>query len=137
MAGEIVVGYDGAGGSHAALREAVQLGSELKVPLVVVFAFQPPMVERQVADHREALLEYGTKQVQQAVEKAREGGVEAEGVVVDRRPADALIQVADERDGRMIMVGSCGEGRLKGALLGSTPHRLLQTTHRPVVVVPG
>ena len=35
----------------------------------------------------------------------------------------------------MIVVGSYGERRCKGALVGSTPHRLLHLTERPVLVV--
>jgi len=37
----------------------------------------------------------------------------------------------------MIVVGSYGEKPLRGAILGSTPHRLLHLTERPVLVVRG
>jgi nucleotide-binding universal stress UspA family protein len=37
----------------------------------------------------------------------------------------------------VIVVGSYGESPLKGAILGSTPHKLLHISERPVVVVPG
>ena len=36
----------------------------------------------------------------------------------------------------MIVVGSYGEPPLKGMILGSTPNKLLHTSHRPVLVVP-
>ena len=36
----------------------------------------------------------------------------------------------------MIVVGSHGEGFLAGAVLGTTPHRLLQRSRIPVLVVP-
>ena len=136
MSGEIVLGYDGTEGSEAALAEALRLCDELGITLVVVFGFQPPVVEREIADHRRALREHGEKQVRHAVERARECGVEAHGVVVDKRPSEALVQVAGEHHGRCIVVGTNGEGPLKGALLGSTPHKLLQVADRPVVVVP-
>jgi nucleotide-binding universal stress UspA family protein len=137
MSGEIVLGYDGTEGSEAALEEAVRLSDQLGLALVAVFGFQPPVVEREIADHREALLEYGKKQVTHAVERARECGVEAQGVVVDKRPSEALVQVAEEHHGRCIVVGTSGIGPIKSALLGSTPHKLLQVADRPVVVVPG
>ena len=137
MAGEIVVGYDGTDGSEAALAEAVRLSEGLGAPLMAVFGYKPPVVEREIADHQAALHEYGEARVRQAVEQAREAGVEAHGMVVAKRPSAALAQVAGERDARCIVVGSSGEGPIKGALLGSTPHKLLQLADRPVVVVPG
>ena len=36
----------------------------------------------------------------------------------------------------MIVVGSYGESPIKGAILGSTPHKLLHRAERPVLVVP-
>jgi nucleotide-binding universal stress UspA family protein len=36
----------------------------------------------------------------------------------------------------MIVVGSYGESPLRGAVLGSTPHKLLHLAERPVLVVP-
>jgi nucleotide-binding universal stress UspA family protein len=35
----------------------------------------------------------------------------------------------------MIVVGSHGEGPLKGAIIGSTPHKLIQLSSVPVLVV--
>jgi nucleotide-binding universal stress UspA family protein len=53
-----------------------------------------------------------------------------------KKPAEALAELADERDARMIVIGSHGEGPIRGAILGSTPHKLLQRSGRPVLVVP-
>ena len=38
-------------------------------------------------------------------------------------------------DAQMIVVGSYGEKPLKGALIGSTAHKLLHLSERPVLVV--
>jgi nucleotide-binding universal stress UspA family protein len=53
-------------------------------------------------------------------------------VALDR----ALVELADRHDARMIVVGSYGERPIKGAILGSTPHKLLHLAGRPVLVVP-
>jgi len=66
---------------------------------------------------------------------AREAGVDPELVIREQSSADALIEVADECDARMIVVGSYGETPLKSALVGSTPTRLLHLSERPVLVV--
>ena len=36
----------------------------------------------------------------------------------------------------MLVVGTRGEGPFRSAFIGSTPHKLLQTAGRPVLVVP-
>ena len=36
----------------------------------------------------------------------------------------------------MIVVGTYGEHPLRGAILGSTPHKLLHLSSRPVLAVP-
>ncbi len=56
-------------------------------------------------------------------------------IVEDARPR-RWSRSRDERDARLIVVGTHGESPMKGALLGSTPHKLLQLADRPVLVVP-
>ena len=56
--------------------------------------------------------------------------------LVDERPVDALLAVAEEHAARFIVVGGYGESPLRGAILGSTPHKLLHLSETPVVVVP-
>jgi nucleotide-binding universal stress UspA family protein len=139
MAGEIVVGYDGGEGAEAALGEAIALAKDLGTGLVLGFGFFPSLPERQARDYIDALQEFGEKATGEAVERAKQAGVEAEAVVVAKRPAEGLAELADERDARMVVVGSHGERPLAGALLGSTPHKLLHISHKPVLVarVPG
>jgi nucleotide-binding universal stress UspA family protein len=52
------------------------------------------------------------------------------------RPVEALMSVAAEREARAIVVGSQGEHPMKGAILGSTPHKLLHLSEHPILVVP-
>jgi nucleotide-binding universal stress UspA family protein len=57
--------------------------------------------------------------------------------LVQKRPSAALTELAEREDARMIVVGTYGESPIKGAILGSTPHKLLHLSDRPVLVVPG
>ena len=57
-------------------------------------------------------------------------------LLVAKRAAEALIETAEKRDARMIVVGSFGDPPLKGMILGSTPNKLLHLSERPVLVVP-
>ena len=56
--------------------------------------------------------------------------------LVDERPAQALVDAADEHDALVIVVGTWSESPLRGALLGSVAHKLLQLATRPVLCVP-
>jgi nucleotide-binding universal stress UspA family protein len=50
--------------------------------------------------------------------------------------AMALNPAADRHDARVIVVGTSGESPLRGAVLGSVPHKLLHLSSRPVLCVP-
>jgi nucleotide-binding universal stress UspA family protein len=137
MAGELVVGYDGSEGSQAALAEAIALCGDLGCDLVAVFGYGIPVPERESRDYREALHQVGEERTADAVGRARAAGVEARGEVVFEHAAQALVGIAEANDARMIVVGSRGDSSLKSFLLGSTPHKLVNLSERPVLVVHG
>jgi nucleotide-binding universal stress UspA family protein len=135
--GQIVVGYDSSAWGDAALSSALGIAAELGDKVVVVFGYAPPGTwGGEIVEHEEAIEELGEKLMSKAKTKAGELGVEIETELVPKRAAEALIDVADQRDARMIVVGSTGEPQLKGMILGSTPNKLLHLSDRPVLVVP-
>jgi nucleotide-binding universal stress UspA family protein len=87
-------------------------------------------------EHRRALEEMGHRATDQALELARSEGLEAEVALVPEKPLAALVALATQHDACFIVVGSYGESPLRGAILGSTPHKLLHISETPVVVVP-
>jgi nucleotide-binding universal stress UspA family protein len=134
---QIVVGYDGSACGDAALESALGIASELGDRIVVVFGYAPPgLWGGEIAEHEEAIAERGEQVVARAKEQAAQRGVEIETQLVPKRAAEALIAVADERQARMIVVGSFGEPPLRGMILGSTPNKLLHLSDLPVLVVP-
>jgi nucleotide-binding universal stress UspA family protein len=50
--------------------------------------------------------------------------------------ADAIARTADESNADLIVVGSRGRSDIGSLALGSVSHKLLHTSHRPVLVVP-
>jgi nucleotide-binding universal stress UspA family protein len=135
--GQIVVGYDGSACGDAALNSALEIAAELSDSVTVVFGYAPPgLWGGEIAEHEEAIEELGEKVMAKAKAQAAEKGVEIEAQLVAKRAAEALIEVADRRDARMIVVGSFGDPPLKGMILGSTPNKLLHLSERPVLVVP-
>jgi nucleotide-binding universal stress UspA family protein len=133
--GTIVVGYDGSDCANRALGRALALGGQLGDGVVVVFGYAPPGIwGGEIAEHEEAIEEHGERLMERAKAQAGDGAVEV--ALVPKRPAEALIEVAEQRDARMIVIGTHGDPPLKGIILGSTPHKLLHLTDRPVLVVP-
>lgn len=132
----LVVGYDDSTTARAALAVALDLARDLGDEVVVVYGVRPPGgVGEEYAATEEAIAELGRAALADARLQAQAAGAEVEAVLVDASPRDAVVQVADERDARMIVVGAHGPGTVRSALLGSTTRRVLLETTRPVLVV--
>jgi nucleotide-binding universal stress UspA family protein len=133
----IVLGYDDSAGSQAALGRAIEVAKQFGDRLVIGYGTEPPgSMGEEFKEHRRALEEMGGRATAAALEQARSAGVEAEVALVSEKPAAALVSLAKEHDARFIVVGTYGESPLRGAMLGSTPHKLLHLSDVPVVVVP-
>jgi nucleotide-binding universal stress UspA family protein len=131
----LVVGYDGTDGARAALHAAAELATELGGEGVAVFGYSIGRLGGEVVDYARAVKEHGEAMLEEAQRLAGDAGVEIDTVLRESEIAECLIAVGDERDARMIVVGSYGERPLKSALVGSTPTRLLHLSERPVLVV--
>lgn len=131
-----VVGYDGSDHARAAVAYAGRRVSP-QGRLIVVHAMDPSsyFAGTPYRDHFiKAYRERGETLLDEITPELADG-VQPERKWVDRRPAEALVEVAREHDADEIVVGSRGVGRLRAAL-GSVSHALLHTSDRPVVVVP-
>ncbi len=135
MSGEIVIGYDGTACGHAALDHACDMASALGAKLLVTYGYQPYQGAGEIGTQRQLMREEGERFTAEGTAEARERGVDAEPMNLPQRPAEALANLAEERGASMIVVGTYGESPLKGAILGSTPHKLVQIATVPVVVV--
>jgi len=76
--------------------------------------------------------------VKEGVDALRQGGVDAEGEI---RPttfghaAREILADAKEHDADVIIMGSRGRSDFAGAILGSTAHKVIHLTDRPVLVI--
>ena len=76
--------------------------------------------------------------VKEGVDLLRQAGIEAEGEVRQTtfgHAAREIVADAKEHDVGVIIMGSRGRGDFAGALLGSTAHKVIHLTDRPVMVV--
>jgi nucleotide-binding universal stress UspA family protein len=132
----VVVGYDGSASSKEAVRVALDVAKAYGDKLVIAFGYELSPVGGELHDYHAALKDLAAKRLTEAVALAGDADGDVEAVIVEQSPAAALVALADERDARVIVVGTRGESPIRGALLGSTPHKLLQLSDRPVLVVP-
>jgi nucleotide-binding universal stress UspA family protein len=138
VAGDIVVGVgpDSAGGSAA--RYAASLVSRLGGRLVLVFGYEASALGPRGGPLEEQILEVVTGLVNdaRAALAADYPTLVIETELVNARPVDAIIQVAERRGADLVAVGHGGRGPLRAALLGSTTYELVHRAPIPVVVVP-
>jgi nucleotide-binding universal stress UspA family protein len=76
--------------------------------------------------------------VKDAVDAMRQAGIEAQGDIRDTvfgHAAREIVEDAKEHDADLIIMGSRGRGDLAGLVLGSTAHKVIHLTDRPVLVV--
>lgn len=133
----VVLGYDESPGAERALRVALEVAAAFGEPLVLVYgAAAPGPTGEEYRAHQEAVREAGRSALARAVEAADEAGVPSTVEVADAKPAQALLDAAERHDARVIIVGSWGDSPIRGALLGSTPHKLLHLSPVPVLCVP-
>ncbi|MEU8133688.1 universal stress protein [Streptodolium elevatio] len=133
----VVLGYDESAGAARALGVAIEWASAFGEPLVLVFGAAPPgLGGEEYQSHYEAVRQMGRTALGRAVRTAEEAGLETTVEILDEKPAEALVDAAARHSARVIVVGSWSESPLRGALLGSTPHKLLHLSPIPVLCVP-
>jgi nucleotide-binding universal stress UspA family protein len=76
--------------------------------------------------------------VQEGVDALKKAGIDAEGELretVFGHAAREIVADAKEHNADIIVMGSRGRGNFAGAMLGSTAHKVIHLTDRPVLVV--
>jgi nucleotide-binding universal stress UspA family protein len=138
----IVVGTDGSDTATQAVREAVDLAGSVGAKLEIVSAYEPVPATRLNEERREAPedmqwainpREDVDTTLEAAAKLAREAGVEVEVFARQGDPADAIIDVAEERGADLVIVGNRGMTGAKRFLLGSVPNKV--SHHAPCSVL--
>lgn len=138
----IVVGTDGSDTAGKAVEQAIELAKPLGATLHVVTAFQPvseDKLARETAQMPKDLQwmlnprEQVDATLQRAASAADGTGLKVETYARQGDPADALLDVAEERDADLIIVGNKGMTGAKRFLLGSVPNKV--SHHAPCSVL--
>jgi nucleotide-binding universal stress UspA family protein len=144
--GPVVVGIDRSPGSAAALRYALRDATRRGVGLVAVTGTAPPPVMVGFRPMGAATLGEVSRALQPRVEQFVREVVgadrwchpvpEVDVVVRGEDPAEALVDVAEQRGAPVVVVGRTGHGAFARWLLGSVAHGAVVRAPCPVVVVP-
>ena len=138
----IVVGTDGSETAGKAVNEAIDLAKAIGARVSLVSAYEPvPQARlREEARQTPADLQWMVnprEEVDQTLNDAaalvREAGVEVETFAREGAPADAILDVAEERDADLIIVGNKGMTGARRFLLGSVPNKV--SHHAPCSVL--
>jgi nucleotide-binding universal stress UspA family protein len=138
----IVVGTDGSDTASQAVRQAVDLARAVGAKLEIVSAYEPVSDQRLAEERRQAPedLQWAINPredvdatLQNAAAIATEAGVAVNLYPRQGDPADAILDVAEEQEADLVIVGNKGMTGAKRFLLGSVPNKV--SHHAPCSVL--
>jgi nucleotide-binding universal stress UspA family protein len=142
MFGTIVVGTDGSETATEAVRQATELAQQMGASIDLVSAYEPVSSARLREEQQQAPkdMEWSINPredvdatLKDAAEQIRAAGVEVKTYAREGDPADAILDVAEERGAGLIVVGNKGMTGAKRFLLGSVPNKV--SHHAPCSVL--
>jgi nucleotide-binding universal stress UspA family protein len=138
----IVVGTDGSDTAQQAVQQAIALARAIGAKLEIVSAYEPVPAQRLREERREAPedLQWAINPredvdstLEAAAELAGTAGVPTTTYPRKGDPADAILDVAEEQDADLIIVGNKGMTGARRFLLGSVPNKV--SHHAPCSVL--
>ena len=138
----IVVGTDGSDTATQAVRQAIELARSVGARIELVSAYEPVsdarLREESIVVPRDLHWMINPREDVLATLEAAAGEIRAAGVEVEvfarqGDPADAILDVAEERGSDLIVVGNKGMTGAKRFLLGSVPNKV--SHHAPCSVL--
>jgi nucleotide-binding universal stress UspA family protein len=133
MFNRIVVGTDGSDTANSAVETAVELAKVSKAKLEIVSAYEP-IPQQRLREEKEGIsgdVSHSInprEDVQFILDKAAAVAKKAKIDVVthprEGDPADAILDVAEENDADLVLVGNKGMTGARRFLLGSVPNKI-------------
>jgi nucleotide-binding universal stress UspA family protein len=144
MFARIVVGTDGSETAKQAVREATGLAKQTGATLCIVSAFDPVPSQRLREERLEAPsdIEHTVNPnedvdaiLAEAAKEVEKEGVQVETVARQGEPADAILDVAEDQNADLIVVGNKGMTGAKRFLLGSVPNKVSHHAPSSVLII--
>jgi nucleotide-binding universal stress UspA family protein len=133
----IIVGYDHTDPSQRALERAAQIAKAFSAKLIVTSV--APLLHSSPrsagpVDPTDSLAHH-EEELREAKSYLDEQGVDAELVPAIGEPAAAIVQLADERDADLVVVGTREVGVIQRVLGQSVSQEIARRIHRDVLIV--
>lgn len=133
----LLVAVDHSESSPRVIATARDLAKTMAAEVFVLHLREHEMLGRQgpLATEQD---EEARAKVDEAVEELRAAGLTAEGAVMETlygHAAREIVEQAHEHDASVIVMGSRGRSELTSLIVGSTAHKVLHLSDRPVLVV--
>lgn len=138
MYDDILVPTDGSAGSLKATEHAVDLAEKYGASVHALYVVNVGRLEgmsMNVAGSIDQLEEEGEEYLQDVVDAAESAGLETTSAIELGRPAETIIEYADESGSDLIVIGTQGRGGLSRRLLGSVTEQVVRLADVPVHTV--
>lgn len=140
MASKILVPVDGSDNSKRALVEAAKVAGRTGAQVTVVHVIDmPPTIYVESQKLLNQLLEKYREESARVLDEyeviAKEHGIDPETAILEGDAAESIVEYADKHGFDMIIMGSRGLGKIKGAFLGSVSSKVLQHAKGSVLIV--
>ena len=138
----IVVGTDGSDSSLLAVDRAAEMAAGSDAKVIIATAYFPQGDDPQAADalKEEAYKAQGNAPIYAILREGRERAKAAGATDIEERPivgapVDALVDLADEVNADLLVVGNVGLSTITGRLLGSVPANVSRRSKTDVLIV--
>lgn len=141
MFNKILVAIDGSKMSEKALQIAAQMAKENEAAITLIhvakdLVIPPTMV---VTDYEKIINEMKTAAIsllEEGQSQLKQHNVEADYVFKQGSSISrAIVEVAQEQNYDLIIIGSRGLGNIKGMMLGGVSQKVVQLSNCPVLIV--
>lgn len=136
---KVLIAIDGSKCARKAFEKALEMARASGGTLTIIHVMQVPHaagIGKTLTAEVESFFRKDAKLfLAEHAEEAEMKGVKADTILVKGHPAKAILYAAKSMGADVIIVGSRGLGGMKGLLLGSVSHAVVQHASAPVLVV--
>ncbi|MCZ9309150.1 universal stress protein [Corynebacterium uberis] len=137
---KIVVGTDGSKSSMLAVERAAKLAAAFGAQLIIGCAYYENKEEASKTLRQDSVTILGDDPAQENLNKASEfaqqcGAADVETAIRRGTPVQALMEIVNENDADLLIVGNRGINSLTGRLLGSVPADVARQSDCDVMIV--